>query len=130
MYFSIISSNGNLAIVRTKTKVAPSIYNSPYLRQPMPEEYLLRDAKPLDHKTEIATLEKLDAPCVSYDLPKTKVLPPLSHKQQGPFREPADVQNQRFKPFQPTLRVESVFYSVQAARKSLKARRKLYGIRD
>ena len=39
---------------------------------------------------------------------------------KGPFREPADVQKQRYKPFQPTLRVATDFYSLDIARSKLK----------
>lgn len=102
------------------TQVAPGIYNSPYLPYPMPEEFLLRQAKPLDHEKSPPDLDKYDPACISYDLPKCQVLPAVGEKPLGPFRDPKDVQNQRYKPFQPTLRVETDFYSVEKARRSLK----------
>jgi len=40
---------------------------------------------------------------------------------QGPFREPSDVQRQRYKPFQPTLRVATSFTSLEEARQAMKA---------
>lgn len=39
---------------------------------------------------------------------------------KGPFREPEDVQNQRYKPFQPSLRVATSFTSLEEARKEMK----------
>lgn len=39
---------------------------------------------------------------------------------KGPFREPEDVQNQRYKPFQPSLRVATSFTSLEEARKQMK----------
>lgn len=43
------------------------------------------------------------------------------HVLQGPFREPADVQKQRYKPFQPTLRVATSFTALEDARENMKA---------
>ena len=40
---------------------------------------------------------------------------------QGPFRKPESVQQQRYKPFQPTLRVSTDFYSLEKAREIMKA---------
>ena len=39
---------------------------------------------------------------------------------QGPFRDPADVQNQRYKEFQPSLRVATSFTSLEEARQRMK----------
>lgn len=39
---------------------------------------------------------------------------------KGPFREPEEVQKQRYKPFQPSLRVATDFYSLEKARKKMK----------
>lgn len=52
---------------------------------------------------------------------KDKVLPPIkSVKPQGPFREPVEVQKQRFKPLLPTLRVATDYQSVEEARTTLR----------
>ena len=40
---------------------------------------------------------------------------------QGPFREPEDVQRQRYKDFQPTLRVATSFSALDDAREKMKA---------
>ena len=47
-------------------------------------------------------------------------LPPLPHKPQGPFREPIDVRRQRYRPFSPSLRVETDFESVEKGRQRVK----------
>ena len=39
---------------------------------------------------------------------------------QGPFRSPRDVQKQRYKPFKPTLRVETSYTSIEEARQKMK----------
>lgn len=39
---------------------------------------------------------------------------------QGPFREPREVQLQRYKPFQPTLRVMTDYFSIEKAQKQVK----------
>ncbi|PVD26298.1 hypothetical protein C0Q70_13969 [Pomacea canaliculata] len=53
------------------------------------------------------------------DVPKHLPVPPI--KPQGPFREPEEVQKQRYKPFQPSLRVATDIDSLQKAREILKA---------
>ena len=47
-------------------------------------------------------------------------LPPLPQKPQGPFREPIDVRRQRYRPFSPSLRVETDFDSVEKGRQRVK----------
>jgi len=39
---------------------------------------------------------------------------------QGPFREPEAVRQQRYKPFRPSLRVETDYTSVEEARQRMK----------
>jgi hypothetical protein len=39
---------------------------------------------------------------------------------QGPFREPHAVQHQRYRPFNPTLRVETDYFAVEKAQQSMK----------
>ena len=112
------------------TSVSSGIYNSPYLPRPMPEEFFLRHAKPLDHHSSLPSLNKYDPAYQSYLLPKSQVLPPVPTKPQGPFRDPDDVQNQRYKPFDPSLRVETDFYSVEKVRGSLKEAEWLERIND
>ncbi|XP_074650368.1 spermatogenesis-associated protein 17-like isoform X2 [Tubulanus polymorphus] len=102
------------------TVVIPGIYNSPFLMYPSELEIRLHNSKPLDHPKEVSSAEPFDPTCKSYDLPKPKVLPPIPDKKQGPFRDPKDVQDQRYKPFQPSLRVATNYTSVEEAREKLK----------
>ncbi|XP_064622480.1 spermatogenesis-associated protein 17-like [Lineus longissimus] len=102
------------------TEVLPGMYNSPFLMYPKDEEYLLQRARPLSHKKEKPVMEPFDPTCKSYGLPRPRTLPPLPQKPQGPFRELDDVQKQRYKPFQPTLRVATDYFSVEKAREYLK----------
>ena len=39
---------------------------------------------------------------------------------QGPFRDPHVVQKQRYRPFNPSLRVETDYYSLEKARQEMK----------
>ncbi|XP_060077535.1 spermatogenesis-associated protein 17-like [Ylistrum balloti] len=103
------------------TEVIPGIFNSPFLPYPSEKEYILRSVKPLVHKKKKALHDPYDPVCRSYDLPKPKQLPPLTQKPQGPFRDPTDVQKQRYKPFQQTLRVATSFTALEEARQEMKA---------
>ena len=49
---------------------------------------------------------------------------------QGPFREPEEVQKQRYKAFQPTLRVATSFTSLEDARERMKAEEWLTRLND
>ena len=49
---------------------------------------------------------------------------------QGPFREPEEVQKQRYKAFQPTLRVATSFTSLEDAREKMKAEEWLTRLND
>ena len=40
--------------------------------------------------------------------------------KQGPFRDPLDVRKQRYRPFSPTLRVETDYESVEKGRERVK----------
>ncbi|KAK3092742.1 hypothetical protein FSP39_006778 [Pinctada imbricata] len=102
------------------TEVIPGIFNSPFLPYPTDTEYMLRAVRPLLHEKKKKSEKPFDPTCKSYDLPRPKMLPPLPPKPQGPFRNPADVQEQRYKPFQPTLRVATSFTSLEEARQKMK----------
>ncbi|XP_035828786.1 spermatogenesis-associated protein 17 [Aplysia californica] len=102
------------------TEVMPGIYNSPFLPYPTETEYLLRNVRPLSHKTSKKRGAEFDPAWVKYNSQIPKTLPPLSALPQGPFRDPAVVQKQRYKPFQPSLRVSTDFYSLEKARQKLK----------
>ncbi|KAJ8306875.1 hypothetical protein KUTeg_014959 [Tegillarca granosa] len=112
------------------TEVIPGIYNSPFLPYPTEAEYLLQNVKPLLHAKKKKDKTPYDPTCRSYQLPRPQQLPPLSSKPQGPFREPGDVQKQRYKPFQPTLRVATSFTSLEQARQMMKAEEWVTRIND
>uniref|UniRef100_A0A8C3EKE8 Spermatosis associated 17 n=1 Tax=Corvus moneduloides TaxID=1196302 RepID=A0A8C3EKE8_CORMO len=94
------------------TEQIPGIYNSPFRKSPDPMELLLRKSKPLTHRKQQAkspfayglndwpTCKK--PPAFVTELP---LLPTDRQKPQGPFRNPAEVARQRYKPLEPTLRV-------------------------
>ncbi|KAK6999774.1 spermatogenesis-associated protein 17 [Biomphalaria glabrata] len=102
------------------TVVQPGIYNSPFLPYPSETEYLLRNVQPLEHKKKRKNYCNFDPACLSYNSQVPKTLPPLAPKPQGPFREPKEVQKQRYKPFKPTLRVATDFFSLEKARQQLR----------
>jgi len=110
------------------TQVMPGVFNSPFKPYPEEMEFHLRNAKP--HKTAKSEDTKLsegdvesrkyDPGWKSYDLPMHEPLPPIHAKPQGPFRDPRDVQKQRYKPWQPSLRVATAYTSVEEAREKMK----------
>ena len=57
-------------------------------------------------------------------------LPPLRKKQQGPFREVEQVLCQRYRPFQPSLRVQTDFLEVDNARKDMQLSERLARVSD
>lgn len=103
------------------THQLPGIYNSPFMPFPMEQEYILRSVEPLQHPKKCGIKNQFDPAWASYNDKVPRNLPPLPQKPQGPFRRPESVQKQRYKPFQPTVRVATDFYSLQKAREVLKA---------
>ncbi|KAH9515105.1 spermatogenesis-associated protein 17 [Bulinus truncatus] len=102
------------------TIVQPGIYNSPFLPYPTETEFLLRNVEPLTHKKRKKNICNFDPACESYNSQVPKILPPILTRHQGPFRDPKEVQKQRYKPFKPTLRVATDFYALEKARQQLK----------
>ncbi len=49
---------------------------------------------------------------------------------QGPFRTPEEVQKQRYKGLQPTLRVATSYTSVEEAREAMKAKEWIMRVND
>ncbi|NXU37914.1 SPT17 protein, partial [Drymodes brunneopygia] len=102
------------------TKKIPGIYNSPFRKAPDPMELLIRNSKPLTHRKQV----KSSFADELYDWPTCKkppafvsslpLLPPDRQKPQGPFRHPAEVLQQRYKPLEPTLRVRESMNSPAA----------------
>ncbi|XP_053462742.1 spermatogenesis-associated protein 17 [Nycticebus coucang] len=109
------------------TKQIPGIYNSPFRKEPDPWELRLQKAKPLTHqrpKVKQASSTDLTSwlACTSArSFPRSEILPPINRKQcQGPFRDIADVLEQRYKPLEPTLRVAEPINEITLARQELK----------
>ncbi|XP_075056861.1 spermatogenesis-associated protein 17 [Mixophyes fleayi] len=109
------------------TEQVASVFNSPSRETPDEMEYLLRRARPLSHKVKpkkkVVTDGFLDwSDCRRpFSFPTSQPLPPIGKKKpQGPFRDTAEVLQQRYKPLEPTLRVATSFSSVEEAREEMK----------
>jgi len=109
------------------TFVKPGVFNNPFLPYPEEKEFHLRTAKKLiaaemmqRKKTEPKVENPFDPACTQYGARLRDPLPPLAQKPQGPFRDPNMVRKQRYKPFQPSLRVATDFYSLDGARELMK----------
>merc|ERR1711976_67174 len=111
------------------TEVQAGVYNSPYLPYPDEKEYHLSNAKPLPEEP-VKHKKKFDPSWKTYAGPLRAPLPPVHQKPQGPFRDPREVQKQRYKLFQPSLRVETSFTSLEQARANLKDKEWLTRIND
>ncbi|NWH81022.1 SPT17 protein, partial [Piaya cayana] len=110
------------------TEQTAGIYNSPFRKSPHPMELLLRESKPLSHRRQ-----QIKSPfgCELYNWPTCKRPPTFStaqplptigrQKPQGPFRDTAEVLQQRYKPLEPTLRVAASINSpLEKAREEMK----------
>uniref|UniRef100_A0A8D0GSE6 Spermatosis associated 17 n=1 Tax=Sphenodon punctatus TaxID=8508 RepID=A0A8D0GSE6_SPHPU len=102
------------------------VYNSPFRQSPDPMEQRLRKAKPLSHRP-CQKIKKTDdvsdwPTCTSAVIfSPTLPLPPIvRQKPQGPFRDTAEVLQQRYKPLQPTLRVATSINSLEKAREEIR----------
>ncbi|XP_066467805.1 spermatogenesis-associated protein 17 isoform X2 [Tiliqua scincoides] len=102
------------------------VYNSPYRQCPDPMELELRKVKPLRLKAKQSKTDSLVShwlPCSdSFGFqPGPPPLPPIGRqKPQGPFREPAEVLRQRYRPLGPSMLLEPSCISLQAAREKLR----------
>ncbi|XP_056671931.1 spermatogenesis-associated protein 17 isoform X2 [Monodelphis domestica] len=110
------------------TKQIPGIYNSPF-RDPDPMEFEIRKVRAFQmpsaaHQIQQTDYEDLSTwlACTSKrSFPRSDILPPINRKQcQGPFRDIAEVLQQRYKPLQPTLRVATSINSEKDAREELR----------
>uniref|UniRef100_A0A803JVS4 Spermatogenesis associated 17 n=1 Tax=Xenopus tropicalis TaxID=8364 RepID=A0A803JVS4_XENTR len=118
------------------TEQVPGIYNSPYRPFPDSMEIRLQKARPLSHKDR--PMEKPENPDLLYSdcrdafsFPIMQPLPPIGMKRpQGPFRDTAEVLQQRYKPLEPTLRVATSISSVEEAREELKRQEWRRGVHD
>ncbi|KGL77951.1 Spermatogenesis-associated protein 17, partial [Tinamus guttatus] len=109
------------------TEQIAGVYNSPFRTSPDPMELLLRKSKPLSHRKQPAKSPLPGALCDlshsagSLTFPAAEPLPPIgTQKPQGPFRDPAEVLRQRYKPLEPTLRVATSINSLEKAREEIK----------
>ncbi|XP_039386801.1 spermatogenesis-associated protein 17 isoform X2 [Mauremys reevesii] len=109
------------------TEQMAGVYNSPFRQSPDPMEVRLRKARPFSHRQQQIkkhlTDEISDWPtCTSaLTFPTMKPLPPIGRqKPQGPFRDTAEVLQQRYKPLEPTLRVATSINSLEKAREEIK----------
>ncbi|XP_030050527.1 spermatogenesis-associated protein 17 [Microcaecilia unicolor] len=108
------------------TRQIAGIYNSPYRQFPDEMEFRLQKAKPLNHwerqtKDDSCGLVDMSTDTTSFSFPTIQPLPPIGkQKPQGPFRDTAEVLQQRYKPLEPTLRVETLITSLEEARAELK----------
>uniref|UniRef100_A0A1I8IU60 Spermatogenesis associated 17 n=1 Tax=Macrostomum lignano TaxID=282301 RepID=A0A1I8IU60_9PLAT len=92
------------------TVVQPSVFNSPYRPFTLPEETLLLNTRPKTPPKVASVGHGFDPSWRQYGQNQLMVrlpskLPPLPAKPQGPFRQPEEVRAQRYREFQPSLRV-------------------------
>ncbi|XP_065144863.2 spermatogenesis-associated protein 17 [Paramisgurnus dabryanus] len=100
------------------TKQCPGVYNSPFKTEPDEMELRLRRVKPRSAPKERKT------PKIPPDLfnltPNRDRLPPIHQKPQGPFRSSLEVQQQRYRPLEPSLRVATSITALEEAREELR----------
>jgi hypothetical protein len=98
------------------TAQIPGVYNSPYRIYPHEMEFFMKNAKyPVKPKSEASELKKSNSMSNSTG----DELPPIK-KVQGPFRNMREVSNQRNKPLNPTLRVQTSYLHLEEAREQMK----------
>lgn len=114
------------------TQVVPGIYNSPFKPHPDEMEFVLRKVKPHPPNMPKPNRDSHSGIIIpeSPPLPQTEPLPPIGQKPQGPFRDPSEVQKQRYKPLQPTLRVATSYTSTEEARAAMKAKEWIMRVND
>nr|XP_009931165.1 PREDICTED: spermatogenesis-associated protein 17 [Opisthocomus hoazin] len=97
------------------TEQIAGVYNSPFRKSPDPMELLLRKSKPLSHRWQ-----QICPRPPTFSMPQA--LPPIGRqKPQGPFRDTAEVLQQRYKPVEPTLQVAASINSLlEKAREEMK----------
>ena len=87
--------------------------------RPKPKRSQLSPGRPAD-----AGAVQLDPAGASYSSgigATSESLPPVrTSRPQGPFREPAEVRAKRYRPFEPSLRVETGYTELDEARKIAK----------
>uniref|UniRef100_A0A3Q2H9N8 Spermatosis associated 17 n=1 Tax=Equus caballus TaxID=9796 RepID=A0A3Q2H9N8_HORSE len=119
------------------TKQIPGIYNSPFRKDPDPWELRLQKAKPLTHQRprvkqkHSISLTSWLACTSNRSFPRSEILPPINRKQcQGPFRDIAEVLEQRYKPLEPTLREAEPINELKEAREDLRRQEWIRNVND
>ncbi|KAK3537832.1 hypothetical protein QTP70_019864 [Hemibagrus guttatus] len=102
------------------TKQRPGVFNSPFRPEPDEMELRLRTVKPL--RTRSAPKETATNQQPSGFLSSVERLPPIHKTPQGPFRPAAEVQRQRQRPLEPSLRVSTSITALEEAREELRQR--------
>ncbi|KAM9317246.1 spermatogenesis-associated protein 17 [Gastrophryne carolinensis] len=118
------------------TEQVAGVFNSPYREYPDEMEFRLRRARPLSH-SDLPRKSAGDSfvdwsDCRHpFSFSAMQPLPPINRKKpQGPFRDVAQVLQQRYRPLEPTLKVATSFTSVEEAREELKRREWAKGFQD
>nr|XP_023690076.1 spermatogenesis-associated protein 17 isoform X2 [Paramormyrops kingsleyae] len=103
------------------THQIPGVFNSPYRDFPHEMELQMKSIKPLLVKDIQQKRQAMDPSAPGDTFLKTRPLPPIpSKKPQGPFRDPATVLQQRYRPLEPTLRVATSITDLEEAREELR----------
>ncbi|XP_017330886.1 spermatogenesis-associated protein 17 [Ictalurus punctatus] len=100
------------------TKQRPGVFNSPFRPEPDEMELRLRTVKLL--RTRSAPKETATNQQPSGFLSSIERLPPIHKTPQGPFRAAAEVQRQRQRPLEPSLRVATSITALEEAREELR----------
>ncbi|TRY59672.1 hypothetical protein DNTS_027408 [Danionella cerebrum] len=101
------------------TKQCPGVFNSPFRVEPEEMEMRLRRVKPPPLVRSAAKERK--SPTTNPDLMANKErLPPIHKTPQGPFRPALEVQQQRYRPLEPSLRVATSITALEEAREELR----------
>ncbi|KAM8947734.1 spermatogenesis-associated protein 17 [Pelodytes ibericus] len=119
------------------TEQVAGIFNSPYRQYPDEMEFRLQRARPLSHKDRPKkksggeSIADWSDSRLRLSFSTTQPLPPIGKKKpQGPFRDTAEVLQQRYKPLEPTLRVATSINSVEESREEHKRQEWCNGIHD
>ncbi|XP_030645386.1 spermatogenesis-associated protein 17 [Chanos chanos] len=104
------------------TKQCPGIFNSPFRQAPDEMELRLQKVKPLMVRSATTDRKSRKTRPQSPRQPDSgHILPPIHSKQpQGPFRAAQEVQQQRSRPLEPSLRVATSITALEEARNELK----------
>ncbi|KAJ8400301.1 hypothetical protein AAFF_G00396840 [Aldrovandia affinis] len=104
------------------TQQRPGVFNSPFRVRPHEMELRMRSVEPALIKAALQKRKSLQGLLgTNLDLHTTQPLPPIpSRKPQGPFCEAMEVQKQRHRPLEPSLRVATSITALAEAREDLR----------